>query len=61
VNPLYWRLIKEFGDRTGVPVVMNTSFNLRGETNRLRPHRRRAHVLQLRHGRANYRCFVVEK
>ena len=31
VNPLYWRLIREFGDRTGVPVVMNTSFNLRGE------------------------------
>ena len=31
VNPLYWRLINEFGQRTGVPVVMNTSFNLRGE------------------------------
>jgi len=31
VNPLYWRLIHEFGERTGVPVVMNTSFNLRGE------------------------------
>ncbi|MGH9682885.1 MAG: carbamoyltransferase family protein [Candidatus Acidiferrales bacterium] len=31
VNPLYWRLIDEFGLRTGVPVVMNTSFNLRGE------------------------------
>ena len=31
INPLYWRLIREFGDRTGVPVVMNTSFNLRGE------------------------------
>jgi carbamoyltransferase len=31
VNPLYWRVIKEFGCRTGVPVVMNTSFNLRGE------------------------------
>jgi carbamoyltransferase len=31
VNPLYWRLIHEFGLRTGVPVVMNTSFNLRGE------------------------------
>ncbi|HTS13020.1 MAG TPA: carbamoyltransferase [Candidatus Limnocylindrales bacterium] len=30
-NPLYWRLIDEFGKRTGVPVVMNTSFNLRGE------------------------------
>jgi len=30
-NPLYWNLIREFGDRTGVPVIMNTSFNLRGE------------------------------
>jgi len=31
INPLYWDLINEFGKRTGVPVVMNTSFNLRGE------------------------------
>jgi len=31
INPLYWRLIDEFEKRTGVPVVMNTSFNLRGE------------------------------
>ena len=31
INPLYWKLIDEFGKRTGVPVVMNTSFNLRGE------------------------------
>jgi carbamoyltransferase len=31
INPLYWGLIDEFGKRTGVPVVMNTSFNLRGE------------------------------
>jgi carbamoyltransferase len=31
VNPLYWKLIYEFGQRTGVPVIMNTSFNLRGE------------------------------
>jgi len=31
VNSLYWRLIDEFGKRTGVPVIMNTSFNLRGE------------------------------
>ena len=31
VNPLYWRMIQAFGERTGVPVVMNTSFNLRGE------------------------------
>ena len=27
VNPRYWRLIKEFGRLTGVPVVLNTSFN----------------------------------
>ena len=26
-NPLYWRLIRAFGDLTGVPVVLNTSFN----------------------------------
>jgi carbamoyltransferase len=31
INPLYYRLIDEFGKITGVPVVMNTSFNLRGE------------------------------
>jgi carbamoyltransferase len=31
VSPLYYRMIEEFGKRTGVPVVMNTSFNLRGE------------------------------
>jgi carbamoyltransferase len=31
INPLYYRLIDEFGKHTGVPVVMNTSFNLRGE------------------------------
>ena len=26
-NPLYWQLIKEFQGVTGVPVVLNTSFN----------------------------------
>ncbi|MFN0148423.1 MAG: carbamoyltransferase [Dehalococcoidia bacterium] len=30
-NPRYWKLIHEFARLTGVPVVMNTSFNLRGE------------------------------
>jgi carbamoyltransferase len=30
-NPLYWRLLREFQARAGVPVIMNTSFNLRGE------------------------------
>jgi predicted NodU family carbamoyl transferase len=31
VNVLYYRLIDEFDVITGVPVIMNTSFNLRGE------------------------------
>ncbi|NIV30863.1 MAG: carbamoyltransferase, partial [Anaerolineae bacterium] len=26
-NPLYWQLINEFDKQTGVPVVLNTSFN----------------------------------
>jgi carbamoyltransferase len=26
-NPRYWRLIREFGNLTGVPLVLNTSFN----------------------------------
>ncbi len=30
-NPLYYRLIKRFGEKTGCPVVVNTSFNVRGE------------------------------
>jgi carbamoyltransferase len=30
-NPLYHRLIQDFERLTGVPVVLNTSFNLRGE------------------------------
>lgn len=30
-NPLYWDLINEFKKITGVPIVLNTSFNLKGE------------------------------
>jgi carbamoyltransferase len=30
-NPLFYALIEDFGRRTGVPVLLNTSFNLRGE------------------------------
>jgi carbamoyltransferase len=30
-NPKYWNLISAFKERTGCPVVVNTSFNVRGE------------------------------
>ena len=30
-NPLYWQVIKEFGELSGHPVVLNTSFNIMGE------------------------------
>jgi len=30
-NPLYWELISEFEKISGIPIVLNTSFNLKGE------------------------------
>ncbi len=30
-NPLYWDIIEAFGRRTGCPIIVNTSFNVRGE------------------------------
>jgi carbamoyltransferase len=30
-NPRYYKLIRAFKDQTGVPVLLNTSFNLKGE------------------------------
>ena len=30
-NPIYYDLIKEFGKISGVPILINTSFNIRGE------------------------------
>jgi carbamoyltransferase len=30
-NPVFHRLISSFADRTGCPLIVNTSFNVRGE------------------------------
>ena len=30
-NPLYWEIIEAFERKTGCPVIVNTSFNVRGE------------------------------
>lgn len=30
-NPLYWEIIEAFREKTGCPVIVNTSFNVRGE------------------------------
>ena len=30
-NPMFYRLLKAFHAKTGVPALLNTSFNLRGE------------------------------
>ncbi|MDP6977578.1 MAG: carbamoyltransferase C-terminal domain-containing protein [Myxococcota bacterium] len=32
VNPRYWKLIESFRQETGTPVLMNTSFNIKGDT-----------------------------
>ncbi len=31
INPRYYKLISEFGKLSGIPIVLNTSFNLKGE------------------------------
>ena len=30
-NPMYWELINRFNELTGCPIIVNTSFNVRGE------------------------------
>lgn len=45
MNPLYYNIIKEFDKRTGCPVIINTSFNIRGEPIVGTPH-------------DAYRCFM---
>ena len=31
INPIYFKLLKKFKEKTSCPVIVNTSFNVRGE------------------------------
>jgi len=44
-NPLYYKMIKKFDEKYGCPVIINTSFNVRGEPIVCRPE-------------DAYRCFM---
>ena len=44
-NPLYWEIIESFRKKTGCPVIVNTSFNVRGEPTVCTPE-------------DSYRCFM---
>ena len=54
-NPAYYDLIKAFQARTGVPVLVNTSFNTRGEPIVCTPARRGRVLLDLAARRAGDR------
>ena len=54
VNPRYYRLIEEFDRQTGVPILLNTSFN-ENEPIVMTPARRARHVPEDAHGRARAR------
>ena len=45
-NPLYWNLINEFKSLTGVPVLLNTSFNRHGIATISTPRQAVEHLLE---------------
>ena len=60
-NPLYYDLIAAFARQTGVPVLVNTSFNTRGEPIVCTPARRGRVLLDLAARRARDRPLLLEK
>jgi carbamoyltransferase len=60
-NPLYWELIKQFEDITGVGLVLNTSFNVMGQPIVCRPEEAIDCFLSTGIDRLIIGGFVVEK
>ena len=48
-NPLYYETVRRFGQATGVPVLLNTSFNLRAEPIVTTPANAMSHLHEQRH------------
>jgi len=59
-NPLYYDLIRRFLRKTGCPVIINTSFNVRGEPLVLSPETHTS-VLCARKGLLDAGFFFIDK
>ena len=53
-NPLYWEMINKFKEKTGVPLVLNTSFNRHGIATISTPYQAIHHLLE---GCMDYLCI----
>jgi carbamoyltransferase len=60
-NPIYYDLIKRFEARTGCPVIINTSFNVRGEPIVMTPHDAYMCFMRTNMDYLVLDCFVLDK
>ncbi len=60
-NPLYHRLIERFYERTGCPIVINTSYNVRGEPIVCSPHHAFTCFMRTRMDYLVMGSFVLDK
>lgn len=61
VNPLYYRLIREFEKRSGIPIVVNTSFNRHGLPIVHTPNEAVEHLLWGCVDRLAIGCYIVQR
>ena len=60
-NPRYYSLIQRFAEITGVPVILNTSLNVKGDPIAMKPEDAIAHFLFDRSGLLSYWGFYCRK